>query len=563
VKTFPLPIVVAAGLAVAAAIAFLVWRASTDFGRKERVRGVLQSICAVLGLLFAGFTLWTARLPELRGSAWNIRDAAVRAGAIVTGIFFVVGTVVALLPWGLDRLERGSFTAYVAARHVRAKKSGFLTLISGLSIFAVFLASFSLSGAISVMGGFSADLKRKILGNNAHIVIDMTSQASFKDYGEVLERVRAVKGVVAATPVSQGEVMASSASNLAGVIVHGIDPATIGSVIDLRKNIEAPGKVEDKLAYLENPELLRHLPADEVIGIGSGGEEYTKGPDLPPFGGDLDPEVSKVLTGPPVRPGLVIGRELAKTLHVYVGDEVTLVSPLGDLGPMGVMPKTRKFAIAAIFYSGMYEYDANAVYTTITEAQSYFATPDAINAIEVKVEDAENADRLAPLVTSAIGRPELRVRDWREINKNLFSALKLERIATFLILSIEIVVASFCIVCTLLLMMTEKAKEIAILKALGATDGAILRTFMTEGMIIGGIGTLLGVATGAALCTGLSWFGLRLDPDVYYIDRLPINVSAWDFAAVALAALTICTIATIFPAKQAAQLRPVDGLRYE
>ena len=562
-KTIPLPLVLAAAAAIVAAMAFLVWRALSDLRRGETLRAVLQLACACDGLLFTGFTLWTLRLPELRGSAWTLRDAAIRSSAILTGILFVVGTVVALLPWALDRLERGSFTSYVAARHVRAKKSGFLTLISGLSIFAVFLASFSLSGAISVMGGFSADLKRKILGNNAHIVVDTTSQSPWADYESALQNVRSVKGVVAATPVSQGEVMASSASNLAGVIVHGVDPATIGTVIDLRKNIEAPVKVEDKLAYLANPELLRHMPADEVIGIGSGGEEYTKGPDLPPLGGELDPVVAAALAPPPVRPGLVIGRELAKTLHVYVGDEVTLVSPLGDLGPMGVMPKTHKFAIAAIFYSGMYEYDATHVYTTLEEAQTYFGTPGSISAIEVKVDDAENADRLAPAVIGAVDRTDLRVRDWREINKNLFSALKLERIATFLILSIEIVVASFCIVCTLLLMMTEKAKEIAILKALGATDGAILRTFMTEGIIIGGIGTLLGVSTGAALCTGLAWFGLRLDPDVYYIDRLPINVSAWDFAAVALAALTICTVATIFPAKQAAGLRPVDGLRYE
>ncbi len=561
-KNLPLPLLVAAAVAVAAGMGFLVWRAAGDFRRRETTRGVLQAVCAVMGVFFVVFTVLTLRLPELRGSAWTLRDMLVRATAILTGILFVVGTVVVLLPWGLDRLEQSSFTSYVAARHVRAKKSGFLTLISGLSIFAVFLASFSLSGAISVMGGFSADLKRKILGNNAHIVIDTVSQAPFHDYAEVLERVRAIPGVLAATPVSQGEVMASSASNLAGVIVHGVDTATIGNVIDLRKNIEAPARIDDKLGYLENPELLRHLPPDEVIGIGSGGEEYTKGPDLPPLGADLDPEVARVLA-PPVRPGLVVGRELAKTLHVYVGDEVTLVSPLGDLGPMGVMPKTRKFMIAGIFYSGMYEYDANSVYTTIGEAQSYFTTPEAISAIEVKVEDAENADRLTPQVVAAITRPDLRVRDWREINKNLFSALKLERIATFLILSIEIVVASFCIVCTLLLMMTEKAKDIAILKALGATDNAILRTFMTEGIIIGGIGTVLGVSTGAALCTGLSWFGLRLDPDVYYIDRLPINVSAWDFAAVALAAITICTIATIFPAKQAAALRPVDGLRYE
>jgi lipoprotein-releasing system permease protein len=563
VKPFSLPVVLTALVWVAGALAFLIWRAAIDFRRKETLRGVLQSLCAFMGTLFLGVAYWTERLPVLRGSAWSLRDFLVRSGAIVTGVLFLVGTVIALLPWGLDRLEGGSFSSYVAARHVRAKKSGFLTLISGLSIFAVALASFSLSGAISVMGGFSADLKRKILGNNAHVVVDTTAQSSWGDYEATLERVRAEKGVVAATPVVQGEVMASSASNLAGVIVHGIDPATIGNVIDLRKNIEAPVKVADPLAYLEDPELLRRIPADEVIGIGPSGEEYTKGPDLPGLGDDLDPAVAEVIGKPPLRPGLVIGRELAKTLHVYVGDDVTLVSPLGDLGPMGVLPKTRKYRIAAIFYSGMYEYDATHVYTTLEEAQNYFATPGEISAIEVKVDDAENADRMTPVIVAAVGRPELRVRDWREMNKNLFSALKLERIATFLILSIEIIVASFCIVCTLLLMMTEKSKEIAILKALGATDGTILRTFMTEGIIIGGIGTMLGVSTGVAMCTGLAWFGLRLDPDVYYIDRLPINVSAWDYAAVTLAALTICTIATIFPAKQAAQLRPVDGLRYE
>ena len=561
--TLSLPMVGAALAAIAVAIGFLLWRASIDLARQHTVRGALQVVCASFGIVFVGFTYWTTHLPVLRGSAWTVRDASVRLGAIAAGVLFLVGTVVSLLPWILDRMERGALTTFVAARHVRAQKSGFLTLISGLSIFAVALASFSLSSAISVMGGFSADLKRKILGNNAHIVIDMTSQTPWDDYEDVLKRVQAVPGVSAATPIVQGEVMASSASNLAGVIVHGIDPATIGNVIDLRKNIEAPVKIEDKLGYLSNPELLRHIPADEVTGIGPGGEEYTKGPDLPLLGDDLDPAVAAVVAAPPLRPGLVIGRELAKTLHVYVGDDVTLVSPLGDLGPMGVLPKTRKFRIAAIFYSGMYEYDATHVYTTIDQAQSYFGNPGLISAIDVRVDDAENADRLTDPVTAAVARPDLRVRDWREMNKNLFSALELERIATFLILSIEIIVASFCIVCTLLLMMTEKAKEIAILKALGATDGAIMRTFMTEGMIIGGIGTLVGVATGAALCTGLAWFGLRLDPDVYYIDRLPIHVSAFNYLRVTIAALTICTIATIFPAKQAAQMRPVDGLRYE
>jgi lipoprotein-releasing system permease protein len=524
-------------------------------------RRINVALAVVSGAAFATLAVWTTYLPLLHGSTWSLRDALVRAGAIAAGVVFLVSAVIALLPWSLDKLERGSFVTYIAARHVRAEKSGFLTLISFLSIFAVALGSFSLSGAISVMGGFSADLKRKILGNTAHIVVDTTSQTPWGDYEPVLGRVRAIPGVLGATPVVQGEVMASSASNLAGVIVQGIDPETIGNVIDLRKNVEAPVRVTDKLTFLERPAELRDIPADEVIGVGPGGEEYTKGPELPPLNDDLDPLVRSAVEV--VRPGLVVGRELAKTLHVYVGDEVTLVSPLGDLGPMGVLPKTRKYRIAAIFYSGMYEYDATHVYTTLEEAQSYFGAADQITAIEVKVDYAENADRVEPLVAEAVARPELRVRDWREMNKNLFSALKLERIATFLILSIEIIVASFCIVCTLLLMMTEKAKEIAILKALGATDGLILRTFMTEGILIGGMGTVIGVATGLALCTGLAWFGLRLDPDVYYIDRLPIDVNGWDYGAVTLAALTICTVATLFPARQASQLRPVDGLRYE
>jgi lipoprotein-releasing system permease protein len=365
--------------------------------------------------------------------------------------------------------------------------------------------------------------------------------------------------VVGATPVVNGEVMVSSASNIAGVLVRGIDPQSFGQVVDIPNNIEV-----GKMDYLEHPEKLSHLGPDEVIGIGPGGEEFTKGPDT--FGldlpSDLDEKTKKAIE-PPLRPGIIVGRELAKTLHVYVGDEVTLVSPLGDLGPMGVMPRTKKFRVAAVFYSGMYEYDANNVYIMKDVAQGYFDTGDAVSAVEVKVEDAENADRLTPAVEQAIGRPDLRVRDWREMYKNLFSALKLERFATFIILSIAIMVASFCIVSTLLLMITEKSKEIAILKAIGARDHSILRTFMLEGMIIGGIGTVFGVATAFVLCTDLNWFGLRLDPDVYYIDRLPINVSGTDFMLVTIAALTICTLATIFPAHAGSQLRPVDGLRYE
>jgi lipoprotein-releasing system permease protein len=260
----------------------------------------------------------------------------------------------------------------------------------------------------------------------------------------------------------------------------------------------------------------------------------------------------------------VLGRELAKTLHVYIGDEITLVSPLGDLGPMGVLPKSRKFRVAAIFYSGMYEYDSSQAYVLLESAEDFLDMQGKVTAIELRVDDPERVELPRPGIENVVkNRKDLRVRDWKELNRNLFSALQLEKVATFVILSLAILVASFCIICTLLLMVTEKSKEIAVLKALGASDPTILRIFMTEGMMIGGIGTALGVVTGLAGALGLLWFGVRLDPEVYYIDRLPISVDPLDFLMVAISAFVITTLATLYPALAASRLRPVDGIRYE
>jgi lipoprotein-releasing system permease protein len=249
---------------------------------------------------------------------------------------------------------------------------------------------------------------------------------------------------------------------------------------------------------------------------------------------------------------------------------------MGELGPMGVMPRSRKFRVAAIFYSGMYEYDASHAYVDMKVAQEFFSLDNKISEIDVRVPDPEKvADAKTP-VQRAIDasmdrvRPDeapplapLRSRDWMEMNKNLFSALMLERIATFIILSIAIAVASFCIICTLLLMVTEKGKQIAIMKALGSSDGTIMRIFMLEGIIIGAIGTAFGVLTALSACTGLKWFGVRLDPEVYYIDRLPVNVDLRDYSLVALASLLICTLSTIYPALSASKLSPIEGLRHE
>jgi lipoprotein-releasing system permease protein len=511
---------------------------------------------------FTGLGLWARLLADGKGTPFRLADQIVRVGTVLGGMGLVIGVSALAIPYFLDFLERGGFVSFVGARHVRATKSGFLTVISVLSIVGVALSALALCVVVAVMGGFGADLKRKILGNNAHVRVESKKVGGFTNWRDLADDLRLVPGVKAVTPVAGGESMASSASNTAGVLLRGVDPETIGTVIDLLANIEV-----GKFKYLSDAKQLANLPANEPIGLGPGGEVYLKGPDLKSYtsklDSELDPSVKEAVNEPDEYPGIVIGRELAKSLHVYVGDEITLVSPLGDLGPMGLMPKSRRFRVAAIFYSGMYEYDASQAYVKLEEGQDFLDLKQNVTALEIRLDDAEKVDNVRPLIVQQVKRDDVRVRDWKELNKNLFSALKLEKIATFVILCLAILVASFCILCTLLLMVTEKSKEIAILKSLGASDRSILAIFMGEGMLIGAIGTYFGVATGFAAIKGLTVFGLRLDPEVYYVDRLPISADWTDFVLVALSAFVITTLATIYPALAASHLRPVDGIRYE
>jgi lipoprotein-releasing system permease protein len=532
--------------------ALLIWgvtKVLVRIGRSGR-RHLLVAFTGLFLVAAIVFGSWSLRLPEPIGTYFVLWHQVVRVCAAVSTTLFIISSMVLAIPVVLNRIEGGSAIGFIAARHVRASKSGFLTVISILSILGVFLSSFALCVVISIMGGFGADLKRKILGNHAHISVDRGSVGGFGNWESALENVRKVNGVVAATPAAAGEAMASSNSNTAGVMIRGIDTATVGSVIDLVNNIEV-GKFE----YLTDTKTLANLPPDEVIGMGVSGQQFRKGPNFRSKTAENDE--------PDVFPGLIVGRELAKSLHVLVGDVVSLVAPLGDLGPMGVMPRTKRFRIAAVFYSGMYEYDSSHVYMTLPDAQDFLDLESKITNIEIKVADAERVQDIRESVAQTLASWSLRVRDWQEMNRNLFSALKLEKIATFIILCIAITVACFCIICTLLLMVTEKSKEIAIIKSLGASDNMVLRIFMAEGFIIGAVGTIFGVVTGWVMCEGLKGFGVRLDPEVYYVDTLPIEVNIGDYALVAVCALVITVLATLYPALSASRLRPVDGIRYE
>jgi len=536
---------------------------------------------------------------------------------LVVTALFAVRLVARLLPRLLDEVERIGFGPLVAARHLRSKKSGFLATIGFLAVLAVALSSCSLTTTLSVMGGFRTDLKRKILGNHAHVVIDGRGGEPIAAWAPLLERVRGVPGVKAAAPYVGGEVMVTSASNLSGAVLRGILPEATASVTDLDANI-----VRGKLGHLDDPEaLLRETgvggspfddlpspktddaesPAPAEKGTGSPGNGDTvmegaspraregggpapgpptpgsalldpDGPGAAPSGFDDLDELDDLL-GPPSRPtkprrdvlpGIVVGQELARTLRLFVGDDVDVVSPLGDLGPAGPIPKSRPFRVAGIFYSGMYEYDMKYAYVLLDTAQRFLSFEDGgVSGIEVKVSEVESAPAVARAIRDALDRDDVVVRDWQELNRNLFGALALERIAMFVALGIAIVVAGFCVFGTLTLMVQEKGREVAILTAMGADRGRIVALFLMEGLLIGLFGAAAGLGLGYVVCFWAANFGVGMNPEVYYIDRLPVHLDGLEFALVGIASVLVCVLATVFPAVAASRLRPVEALRHE
>jgi lipoprotein-releasing system permease protein len=260
-------------------------------------------------------------------------------------------------------------------------------------------------------------------------------------------------------------------------------------------------------------------------------------------------------------PGLIIGPELAKSLNVDLGDEVNVVTPNGEMGPMGPIPRSRPFKIVGIFYSGMYEFDANFAYTWLPDAKDFLAAEGA-GGIEVKTTNVETSELVATALQKSLG-PSFEVLDWKELNRSLFLALKLEKIAMFVVLTFIILVASFSIVAMLIMIVIEKGREIAVMKSMGATNGGIMRTFIFQGSVIGGIGSVLGLGFGLGICWFLAEIGFPLNSEVYYISTLPVEVDPIEVVSVVVCAVAISLLATVYPAIQAAKMNPVDGLRYD
>jgi lipoprotein-releasing system permease protein len=428
-------------------------------------------------------------------------------------------------------------------------------MMTALSVGGVGVGVMALIIVLSVMSGFEADLQKKILGTNAHAVVSKYA-GELPEYAKVMESIRSrVPGVVGQTPFIINQVMIASEGNVDGVIIKGIDPETVGSVTDLPEYLLG----DQKLEILYTPEKILHrgLPDEEEPEAPAGGSG-TEGVEED----DIIRRTGKPAK-PPVLPGIVIGRELAASLRVVVGDRVNVVSPLGtELGPSGPIPKSRAFRVAAIFYSGMYEYDSKFVYILLKEAQNFFEVQGA-SGIELKVADIDDARRIAGTVVKVLGGYPYRARDWGEMNKNLFSALRLEKLVMGIILSIIIVVAAGLIVATVIMLVLEKRKEISVLKALGVSDGGIVKIFLAEGLQIGVAGGLLGLFSGLSWCVFIEKVGIKLDPEVYYIPALPVRIEPVQTALAVVIAVLVTYLASIYPALKASSVEPVEGLKAE
>ncbi|MFP2962782.1 FtsX-like permease family protein, partial [Myxococcus sp. 1LA] len=420
-------------------------------------------------------------------------------------------------------------------------------MMTALSVGGVGVGVMALIIVLSVMSGFEADLQQKILGTNAHAVVSKYA-GDLPEYAKVMESVRKVPGVVGQTPFIINQVMIASEGNVDGVIIKGIDPGTVGEVTDLPKNILGGGSLD----ILYTPEKIVHRGlTDEAPEDESGVEE------------DDIIRRSGASKKAQVLPGIVIGRELAASLRVVVGDRVNVVSPLGtELSPSGPIPKSRAFRVAAIFYSGMYEYDSKFVYILLKEAQDFFGVKGATG-IELKVADIDDARRIASQVVKTLGGYPYRARDWGEMNKNLFSALRLEKLVMGIILSIIIIVAAGLIVATVIMLVLEKRKEISVLKALGVPDGGIVKIFLAEGLQIGVAGGFLGLISGLSWCVFIEKVGIKLDPDVYYIPAVPVRVEPVQTVLAVVIAVLVTYLASIYPALKASSVEPVEGLKAE
>jgi len=408
-----------------------------------------------------------------------------------------------------------SFESFIAKRYLLARQQqAFISVISLISVLGVGLGVASLIVVVGVMHGFSSELRDKILGINAHMVAAVAGGA-MHEYRDAMDRVDRVPGVLGSTPFIYTEVMLSSSRGVKGVVLRGVDPATADRVLALPKEMVA-GTLAD-------------------------------------------------LNAPGIFPGIIVGKELADRLGLTLGDTVNLMSPSGKESAAGFTPKVKTFSIRGLFRTGMYEYDSTLAYVSIPAAQELLGFKrDIVTGLELKVADVDNVDALVPVARAALGGPPVYLRTWIDMNGNLFKALRLEKTAMFVILVMIVLVGSFSIITTLVMLVMEKTRDIAILMSMGATSRSIRRIFMLQGTIIGVVGTALGYLLGLSVALALEKYQfIKIPGDVYPMDHLPVRLDWPDMIVIGVTALALCFLATLYPARQAARLQPAEALRHD
>lgn len=417
---------------------------------------------------------------------------------------------------GLGQNKAMSFEFFVALRYLFARrKQAFIYVISVMSILGVALGVGALVIVLGVYNGLTTDLRDKILGANAHGIVTVAVGTALTEK-QVMESVSSVESVTGVTPFIYSEVMLSAPAGVKGIVLRGIDPETAPKVLTMLGQLR-----EGNVADLQSPD------ADSV-------------------------------------PGIIIGSELARRLSVDVGRRVNLLSPSGQRAATGYSPKIRPFEVVGIFKTGMFEYDTSLAFVSLNAARNVLGLGEHyVTGYEITVRDLFRADETAAQISGNLGQP-FHVRTWMDMNANLFAALKLEKIGMFILLAMVVLIGSFSIVTSLVMLVMEKTRDIAIMMSMGATPGMIRRIFMLQGSIIGLTGTALGYVLGL----GLGWLlkryqFIKLPENVYTLDHLPISISMSDLAIVGASAFLLCFLATLYPARQAARLQPAEALRYE
>ncbi|MBR6467683.1 MAG: lipoprotein-releasing ABC transporter permease subunit, partial [Desulfovibrio sp.] len=394
------------------------------------------------------------------------------------------------------------------------RKQAFIYVISIMSILGVALGVAALVVVLGVYNGLTTDMRDKILGANAHGIVMSYMPDAFAEHPELLGEVLKTPGVTGATPFIYTEVMLSAGKGVKGLVLRGIDPKTAPSVLTMLRKMK-----RGSIARLSQTEGL---------------------------------------------PGIVIGEELAKRIGLGIGSRVNLLSPSGQKTAAGFQPRIRAFEVAAIFKTGMFEYDSSLAFVTLDACRDVLGLdPGFLSGIEITVDDVFKADVIAQRISSTVGSP-FYARNWMEMNANLFAALKLEKIGMFILLAMVVLIGSFSIVATLVMLVMEKTKDIAVMLSMGATRRTIRRIFMLQGTIIGFVGTLLGYALGLTVGYLLKRYQfIKLPENVYTLDHLPIIITLSDVLIIGAAAMLLCFLATLYPARQAARLKPAEALRYE